>query len=90
MPNRDKEAHDAAAAAITAMQAVGLLVAWTVGRGAGERRASGAGTSTEEGSSDDWENGDPLLKEDITSPCLAWPSKTKQRCDAAALCTSGE
>lgn len=78
MPSWDKKAYEAAAAVIIAMQAVELLVSWTVGRGSREKGGphSHSGMSTEEDSSDDWDNGDPLL-EDITSACLAWFSKTK-------------
>lgn len=56
------------------MQAVGLLVTWTVVRGSREKGAPHFGMSTEEGSSDDW---DPFLKEDITAACGTWHSKTK-------------
>lgn len=61
------------------MKAVGLLVTWTVGRGFREKGAPHSGVSTGEGSSNDWDKADPLLKEDITSACLAWLNRTKLR-----------
>lgn len=58
---------------------MGLLVTRTVVRGSREKGAPHSGMSTEEGSSDYWNNRDPFKKENTTSACDALLIKTKLR-----------